>query len=278
MHWCASMCCALCLRTAYSILFILVTFPCMCWVRSFSPFYSLSLSLEICSCISATISGFWHRKVQLSDHNAWNRTPASHTFLIRFPVESWSFISNANWNCCHNHTGMVLGSGLIHYHHCLNVLIGKFWEFFFSFLCTLPLGRRLGWRALRECIDMKNRMATCYKRDPYFFQCCNRNHYCLLHGSWYCFSFSALSISQLRLRYIFLCPHYLFWIVVQFCDVFLEVVLNSTIEQKKIFPCQLNQYIKSRTVNSLDLKTLKQVISTLLNPKCPILWFGDACT
>ena len=83
-------------------------------------------------------------------HNVCNRTPTSHTFLIRFPVESWSFISNANWNCCHNHTGMVLGSGLIHYYHCLNVLIGNLWEFFFSFLCTLPLGRRLGWRALRE--------------------------------------------------------------------------------------------------------------------------------
>lgn len=149
MHWCAAMCWAVCLRTACSILFILVTFPCLCWVRSFSPFYSLSLSLEICSCISATISGFWHRKVQLNDHNAWNRTPTSHTFLIRFPVESWSFISNANWNCCHNHTDIVLGSGLIHY-HCLNVLIGNLWEFFFSFLCTLPLGRRLGWRALGE--------------------------------------------------------------------------------------------------------------------------------
>lgn len=145
----ATMCWALYLRTAYSILFILVTFPCMCWVQSFSPFYSLSLSLKICSCISVTISELWHRKVQLNDHNSWNRMPTSHTLLIRFPVESWSFISNANWNCCHNHTGIVLRSGLIHY-HCLNVQIGNFWEFFFSFLCTLPLGRRLGWRALGE--------------------------------------------------------------------------------------------------------------------------------
>ena len=40
---CATMCWALYLRTAYSILFILVTFPRMCWVQSFSPFYSLSL-------------------------------------------------------------------------------------------------------------------------------------------------------------------------------------------------------------------------------------------
>ena len=111
--------------------------------------FLLPLSLKICSCISATISGLWHRKVQLNDHNAWNRMPTSHTFLIRFPVESWSFISDANWNCCHNHTGIVLSSGLIHY-HCLNMLIGNFRELYFSFLCTLPLGRRLGWSALGE--------------------------------------------------------------------------------------------------------------------------------
>ena len=133
---CATMCWALYLRTAYSILFILVTFPRMCWVQSFSPFYSLSLLKYACA-------------FQQPSHNAWNRMPTSHTFLIRFPVESWSFISDANWNCCHNHTGIVLSSGLIHY-HCLNVLIGNFRELFFSFLCTLPLGRRLGWRALGE--------------------------------------------------------------------------------------------------------------------------------
>lgn len=153
-------------------------------------------------------------KVQLNDHNSWNRMPTSHTLLIRFPlkaevlylmqIEIVVIIIQALYSGQSDTLSLL---------ECAN---WKFWEFFFSFLCTLLLGRRLGWRALGEvCTGMKSRKATYYKRGPYFSSVATGTIIASSFGADTA-SPSALSIPHLDVEIHLLCPHYLFWIVVEF--------------------------------------------------------------